>query len=54
MKGQNIVNERFYPLSSFSFFDDEDRIYVIQDIKKYMSFINTKFLDPVANSLLNL
>ena len=54
MKGQNIVNERYYPLSSFSFFDDEDRIYVIQDIKKYMSFINTEFLDPVANSLLNL
>ena len=53
MKIKNIVNERYYPLSSFSFFSEEDRIYVIQDIKSYMNFISEKFLDPVVKSLLN-
>ena len=52
MQSTGIVNERYYPLSSFSFFSDEDRIFVIQDITRYMGFITDKFLTPVVDSLL--
>ena len=52
MKVKDIVNERNYPLSSFSFFSDDDKIFVIQDIKKYMEFSKNKFLDPVVDSII--
>jgi len=52
MGQKEIVNEKYYPLSSFSFFSEEDKIFVIKDIKNYMSFITKKFLTPVVNSLI--
>jgi len=53
MQSRGIVNERYYPLNAESFFSDEDIIFVIQDIKAYMDFINGKFLNPVVNSLIS-
>ena len=53
MQNMGFVNERYYPLSSFSFFSDEDKIFVIKDIKKYMDFSKKKFLKPVVDSLLS-
>lgn len=53
MQNDGFVAERYYPLSSFSFFSDEDKIFVIKDIKKYMEFSKEKFLKPVVNSLLS-
>ena len=53
MNNRGIVNERFYPMNRESFFSDEDIIFVIQDIKAYMDFINGKFLNPVVNSLIS-
>jgi hypothetical protein len=52
METKEIVSERYYPLSSFSFFSEEDKIFVISDIKSYMGYITDKFLAPVVNSLL--
>ena len=52
MQNQDIVNKRYYPLSTFSFFSEEDKIFVIQDIKNYMAFVTSKFLSPVIDSLL--
>ena len=52
MEKKEIVNRRYYPLSSFSFFSEEDEIFVIKDIKKYMGFIDKKFLKHVVDSLL--
>jgi len=52
MQGKEIVNERYYPMSSFSFFNDDEKIYVIKDIKSYMEFIKIQFLLPVVNSLI--
>ena len=53
MQNADFVNERYYPLSSFSFFSDEDKIFVIKDITRYMDFIKNKFLEPVVDSLLS-
>ena len=53
MQTKEIVGERYYPLSSFSFFSDNDKIFVITGIKGYMSYITEKFLTPVVNSLLS-
>jgi hypothetical protein len=52
MAKRNYVKERFYPLSSFSFFSDEEKVYVIKDIKNYITYINKLFLSSVVNSLL--
>jgi hypothetical protein len=52
MQSKEIVSERYYPLSSFSFFSDNDKIFVISDIKSYMRFLNDKFLTPIVDSLL--
>jgi hypothetical protein len=51
MQTIDIVNERFYPLSSFLFFNEE-KIFVVRDINKYMGFIANKFLSPVVESIL--
>lgn len=48
MQGKDIVNERMYPLSSFSFFSDDEKIFVIQDIKRYMEYLKERFLSPVV------
>lgn len=53
MQEQGILNERQYPLSSFSFFSENDKIFVISDIKSYMDYITDKFLIHVVDSLLN-
>lgn len=53
METKEIVSERHYPLSSFSFFSGDDKIFVISDIKSYMGYITKKFLTPVVNSLLS-
>ncbi|MCK4995315.1 MAG: hypothetical protein KAR55_00360, partial [Thermoplasmatales archaeon] len=53
MQGKEIVNERYYPLSSFSFFSDDDKIFVISDIKSFVSYITNKFLTSVVDSLLS-
>ncbi len=53
MEKKEIVSERYYPLSSFAFFSEEDKIFVIKDIKKYMNFIKKKFLKHVVDSLLD-
>jgi hypothetical protein len=53
MQEKGFVSERYYPLSSFSFFSDEDTIFMIQDIKKYIEFCQSKFLVPVVDSLLS-
>jgi hypothetical protein len=52
MEEREIVSERQYPLSSFSFFNEEDKIFVVSNIKDYMKFITNKFLKPVVDSLL--
>ena len=52
MNNKNIVSETYYPLSSFSFFSEDDRIFVIKDIKRFMDYITSKFLTPVVDSLL--
>ena len=52
MQNKGIVDERFYPLSSFSFFSDEEKIFVVRNIKSYLDFIESKFLSPVAVSLI--
>jgi hypothetical protein len=49
---KEIVSERYYPLSSLTFLDEEDKIFVIKDIKKYMDFIEKKFLRHVVDSIL--
>ena len=51
MKKQDILNERFYALSSSSFFTDDETLYVIEDIKAYMKNLDTLFLTPVVDSL---
>ncbi len=51
MKKEGIVNERYYPLSNSSFFSEQDKIFVIQDINNYMQFIKSKFLSPVVDLL---
>jgi hypothetical protein len=51
MESYDIVSERYYPLSSFSYFNEDDKFFVIKDIKKYMDFIASKFLSPVVDSL---
>ena len=53
MENKEIVNERMYPLSSFSFFSDEEKMFVIQDIDGYMQFIKNRFLTPVVDSILS-
>jgi hypothetical protein len=53
MQTKEIVSERYYPLSSFSFFSENDKIFVISDIKSYMGYITDKFLKPVVDSLLS-
>jgi hypothetical protein len=53
METYEIVSERYYPLSSFSFFSEKEKIFVIGDIKSYMGYITEKFLAPVVNSLLS-
>ena len=52
MRVKDIVSERYYPMSSFSSFGEEDKIFVIKDIKGYMDFIAKKFLTSVVDSLL--
>ena len=52
MQEKDIVNKRYYHMSSSSFFNDDEKIFVIKDIKSYMEFIITKFLSPVVDSLL--
>jgi len=52
MERKEIVTERYYPMSAFSSFGEEDKIFVIRDIKKFMNFIASKFLNPVVNELL--
>lgn len=52
MQIEKIVSERYFPLSSFSFFSNEDKIFTISDIKSFMKFIKNKFLNPVVNSLI--
>jgi len=53
MQQIDIVNERYYPLTSFSFFSEDDKIFVIRDIKAYMDFITNKFLKSIVDSLIN-
>jgi len=53
MEKKEIVSERYYPLSSFTFLNEEDKIFVIKDIKKYMDFIDKKFLKHVVDSILD-
>lgn len=53
METYEIVSERYYPLSSFSFLSEDDKIFVISDIKSYIGYITEKFLAPVVNSLLS-
>ena len=53
MQTQNIVTERYYPLTSSSFFSEEDKIFVIQDIKNYLKYITDKLLAPIVDSLLS-
>ena len=50
MQAKEIVNERYYQPSS-SFFSD-DKIFVINDIESFMSYVTNKFLTPVVDSLL--
>jgi len=52
MQEKEITSERYYPMSAFSSFGEEDKIFVIKDIKGFMDFIAFKFLSPVVNSLL--
>jgi len=51
MQQKTMVNERYYPLPSFSFFSDEDKLFVIKDIKAYMELITHQFLTPVVDAL---
>ena len=53
MQEKEIVVERYYSLSSSSFFIDEEMMFIIKDITRYMDYIKTKFLIPVVDSLLN-
>jgi hypothetical protein len=50
MQRNEIVTERYYP-NSYSFSND-DKIFVITDIKGYMDYINEKLLSPVVDSVL--
>lgn len=52
MQRQNIVDERYYPLTSFACFTEGDTMFVIKDIERYMEFITKEFLDPVTSSLM--
>ena len=54
LRDKLIVNERYYPLTSFTFFTEDDRIFVIKDIKKYMEYLGKKFLDPVVKDLISI
>ena len=54
MKVQGFVKERSYPISTSSLDNNNERIFVINDIKGFMGFINNKFLAPVVNSLLSI
>jgi len=52
MHSKGVVDKRYYPLSTDSFFTDDDTIFVIKDIKSFMDFITSKFLTPVVDSLI--
>ena len=52
MRNLEIVSERHYPMSSFSSFGTDDKIFIINDIKSYMEYIAKKFLTPVVDSLI--
>jgi len=53
MQNKEIVVERYYFLYSSSFFINEEMMFIIKDITRYMDYINNKFLKPVVDSLLN-
>ena len=53
MQGKDIVNERMYPLSSFSFFSDDEKIFIVKDINNYMKYIKERYLSPIVESLLS-
>jgi hypothetical protein len=52
MQREGIVSQRYYPLNSSPFFDDDYKIFVINDIRDYMDYIKIHFLKPVVDSLL--
>jgi hypothetical protein len=52
MQVKYIVGERYYPMSSFIYINDDEKIFVIKDIKSYMDFIKIQFLTPIVDSLL--
>jgi len=52
MQNKDIVGVRYYPLSSSSFFSEDDKIFVIKNIKSYMDYIKKQFLTPIVDSLL--
>ena len=52
MQRLGVIEERYYPLSTFSVFTDGDTMFVIKDIGDYMRFITETFLKPVAEALL--
>ena len=53
MRREGIVSHRYYPLSSSPIFVHDYKIYVINNVRDYMDYINIHFLKPVVDSLLN-
>ncbi len=54
MQKQGLVAERYYPMSSFASLQQQDQLFVIQNIKGYVDHISSLFLDPVVKNLLDV
>jgi len=53
MQREGIVSHRYYPLSSSPIFVNDYKIFVINNLRDYMDYINIHFLKPVVDSILS-
>jgi len=53
MQREGIVSNRIYPSNSSPIFVNDYTIYVINNVRDYMDYININFLKPVVDSLLS-
>jgi len=53
MHKEGIVSHRYYPLSESPIFVNDYNIFVINNLRDYMDYINIHFLKPVVDSILS-
>ena len=52
MQREGIVSYRYYPLSEQPIFNNDYKVFIINNTRDYMDYINIHFLKPVVDSLL--